>query len=143
MGIPINSTRGKVRVRIMYAVLCIYRRQIYIIPTRTVVCLSHLSKNNLFNFFTYYKHTVHYIEGSERHLTYRKPINCSKKHTQRIYISDTVEGTAPPCVFQTFAHPTSPAACSVRQSGSSRILQTDVWKTQGGVVPSITDIYIL
>ena len=26
--------------------------------------------------------------------------------------------TAPPCVFQTFAHPTSPHACSVRQSGS-------------------------
>ena len=27
------------------------------------------------------------------------------------------ERTAPPCVFQTFAHPTSPPACSVRQSG--------------------------
>ena len=53
------------------------------------------------------------------------------------YIS-VIEGTAPTCVFQTFAHHTSP--CSVRQSGSWSILQTEkgkvgwanVWKTWGG-----------
>ena len=59
------------------------------------------------------------------------------------------ELTAPPGVFQTFAHPTSPPGCSVRQSGSWSIQQTEqgevgwakVWKTQGGAVPSITDIF--
>ena len=35
------------------------------------------------------------------------------------------ERTAPPWVFQTFAHPTSPPAYSVRQSGSWSILQTE------------------
>ena len=65
-----------------------------------------------------------------------------------------IEGTAPLCVFQTFARPTSPPACSVRQSGSwsiQYVLQTEqgeggwanVWKTQGGALPSITDIYSL
>ena len=60
----------------------------------------------------------------------------------------------PPCVFQTIAHPTSPPACSVRQSGTVvgvHILQTErgevgwanVWKKMGGAVPSITDIYSL
>ena len=53
--------------------------------------------------------------------------------------------------YPTFAHPTSPPACSVRQSGSWSILQTEqgevgwanVWKTQGGAVLSLTNIYSL
>ena len=61
------------------------------------------------------------------------------------------ERTAPPCVFQTFAHPTSSPACSVRQSGSWSILQTEqgevgwanVWKRQGSAVCSLTNIYSL
>ena len=48
-------------------------------------------------------------------------------------------------------HPTSSPALSVRQTGSWSILQTEqgevgwvnVWKTQGGAVRSITDIYSL
>ena len=49
---------------------------------------------------------------------------------QRIYIGDrrdTVPGTAPPCVFQTFA---------ADRAGRG-------WVMQGGAVPSITDRYSL
>ena len=57
------------------------------------------------------------------------------------------ERTATPCVFQTFAHKTSPPACSVRQSGSWSILGevgwANVWKMQGGAVRSVTYIYSL
>ena len=67
---------------------------------------------------------------------------------QRIYIS---KRTHPPCVFQTFAHPTSPHLLCQTVRYSWSILQTEqeevgwanVWKTQGGAVPSITDIYSL
>ena len=66
------------------------------------------------------------------------------------YIS-VIEGTAPPCVFQTFDSPNlSPRLLcqtvrkgSVLQSGE-RLGESNVWTTQGGAVPSITDIlYIL
>ena len=62
-----------------------------------------------------------------------------------------MEGTAPPCVFQTFAHPTSPYSvcrilqlpdCLTEQAGGE-VGWANVWKTQGGAVPSVTDIYSL
>ena len=65
------------------------------------------------------------------------------------YIS-LIEGTAPPCVFQAFAHPTSPCSvCSILQLPDCLTEQgvevgwPNVWKTQGGAVPSITDICIM
>ena len=73
---------------------------------------------------------------------------------QRVMLKEYIlvrERTAPPCVYQTCAHPTSIPACSVKQSGSWSKLQTElgevgwanVWKTQGGAVRSLTKIYSL
>ena len=47
------------------------------------------------------------------------------------YISVTEE-TAPPCVFRTFAHPTSPPTCSVRQSGIVGVYCRQSKKRLGG-----------
>ena len=59
----------------------------------------------------------------------------------------------PPCVFRTFAQATSP--CSVCSTGILQLPDclteqawgevgwANVWKTQGGAVPSITNIYSL
>ena len=47
------------------------------------------------------------------------------------------ERTAPPCVFQTFAHPTSPfSVCSILQLPDCLTEQA-----QGGAVPSLANIY--
>ena len=61
---------------------------------------------------------------------------------QRIYTVLVRERTAPPCVFQTFAHPTSPPACSVRQSVSWSILGEVGWANRG-VLSVLLLIYIL
>ena len=61
------------------------------------------------------------------------------------------ERTAPPCVFRTFAHPTSPCSvCSILQlpdclteQAAGEVGWANVWKTQGGSVRSLTDIYSL
>ena len=61
------------------------------------------------------------------------------------------ERTEPPCVFQTFAHPTSPCSvCSILQLPDCLTEQAggedgwaNVWKTQGGAVPSLTNTYFL
>ena len=73
-----------------------------------------------------------------------------ERTNQRIYIS-VIEWTAPPCVFQTFAHPTSTCSvCSILQLpdcltelAGGEVGWAKFWKTQGGAVPSITDIYSL
>ena len=61
------------------------------------------------------------------------------------------ERTAPPSIFQTFAHPTSPCfVCSILQlpdclteQAGGEVGWENVWKTQGGVVRSLTNIYSL
>ena len=55
------------------------------------------------------------------------------------------ERTAPPCVFHTFAHPTSPSIlqlpdCVTEQAGGE-VGRANVWKTQGGAVRSLSNIY--
>ena len=59
--------------------------------------------------------------------------------------------TAPPCVFQTLAHPTSPCSvCSILQlpdclteQAGGEVGWANVWKTQEGAVRSLTNIYSL
>ena len=73
----------------------------------------------------------------------------SKRADQRIYTSAVlvIEGTAPPCVFQTFAHPTSPCSvCSILQLPDCLTEQAGGevgWANVWGAVPSVTDIYSL
>ena len=67
------------------------------------------------------------------------------------YIS-VIDGTAPPCVLQTFAHPTSPCSvcsillqlpdCLTEQAGGE-VGWTNVWKAQGDAIRSLTNIYSL
>ena len=61
-----------------------------------------------------------------------------------------IEGIASPCVFQAFAHPTSPPACAVRQSGSYRVyfkqsrerLSGQIFGRRRGVLSVLTLIYV-
>ena len=71
--------------------------------------------------------------------------------TQRIYeyISDRRDST--PCVFQTFAHPTSPCSvCRILQlpdclteQAAREVGWANVWKSRGVLSPSITNVYSL